>query len=106
MTLYLLNSPVLTDYGVWRFTGPVSPEKARQWISRGYVSAVGHASSARLLSRIFSTEVSVARVRVSLQVGDQALVLRLGERLPEGAVLDSETLDSLPWELSLLERIE
>jgi len=38
--------------------------------------------------------------------GDRAIVLRLCERLSEGAVLDAEALRALPWELSLLERLE
>ena len=29
MTLYLLNSPVLTDHGLWRFS-PLETERARE----------------------------------------------------------------------------
>jgi hypothetical protein len=37
--------------------------------------------------------------------GDQALVLRLRERLPEGKVLGETELASLPYELAWLERL-
>jgi len=42
MRRYVLNSPALTDYGVWRFAGPIAPEVARAWAQAGFVSAVGH----------------------------------------------------------------
>jgi len=105
MTLYLLNSPVLTDHGLWRFS-PVTLEAARALAGEGFVSAVGHGGAARFLSGLLGVEVPVHRIRASLRPGDRALVLRILERLPEGAVLDAEALAKIPWELSLLERLE
>ncbi|RME44760.1 MAG: DUF1874 domain-containing protein [Chloroflexi bacterium] len=105
MTLYLLNSLVLTDYGLWRFS-PLSEQEARQRASGGFVSAVGHEGTARLLSEVLGVQVPVAHNRVQLKPGDAAIVLQLLERLPEGAVLDTETLRTIPRELSLLERQE
>jgi hypothetical protein len=40
-----------------------------------------------------------------MQPGDQALVLRLTARLPEGAVLDADALARHPHELGLLTRL-
>ncbi len=105
MTLYLLNSPVLTDHGLWRFS-PLETECARELASGGFISAIGHEGAARLLSEVLGMEVPVARIRATLAPGDEAIVLRLRERLPEGAVLDADALRALPWELSLLERLE
>ena len=105
MTLYLLNSPVLTDHGLWRFS-PLDESLARELAAGGFVSAIGHEGAARLLAEVLGMEVPVARIRASLARGDKAIVLRLLERLPEGAVLDASTLRALPWELSLLERLK
>ena len=105
MTLYLLNSPVLTGHGLWRFSA-LDEARARELASGGFVSAIGHEGAARLLAEVLGTEVPVARIRASLAAGDAAIVLRLLERLPEGAVLDAATLRTVPWELSLLERLE
>ncbi len=105
MTLYLLNSPVLTDHGLWRFS-PLSVEAARALAGEGFVSAIGHAGAARFLTGLLGVEVPVNRIRASLRPGDRALVLRLKERLPEGVVLDAEAMAAIPWELSLLERLE
>ncbi|HHJ12809.1 MAG TPA: DUF1874 domain-containing protein [Gammaproteobacteria bacterium] len=105
MTLYLLNSPVLTDHGLWRFS-PLEASRARELASGGFVSAIGHEATARLLAEVLGVEVPVARIRASLAPGDAAIVLRLRERLPEGTVLDAAALRALPWELSLMERLE
>ncbi|RME61182.1 DUF1874 domain-containing protein, partial [Candidatus Parcubacteria bacterium] len=62
MTLYLLNSPILTGYGLWRFT-PLAPERARELATEGFVSAIGHEGAARLMTEILGREVPVARIR-------------------------------------------
>ncbi len=106
MTLYLLNSPVLTDYGLWRYSGPLDPGQARKIAASGFVSAVGHPGAAELLQEILRQKVDASRRRVNIAPGETALVLRVKTRLPEGAVLDKATLSDLDWELSLLERVE
>ena len=101
--IYLLNAPILTAYGEWHFKGPISQETARSLIhNQATTSAIGHESSAVLLSHILGRPVEVQRISVQLQPGDNALVLRLCERLPEGAVLDTEQLANTPYELGWL----
>ncbi len=104
--IYLLNSPVLTSYGLWHFSGPVSRDGARELLKNGFVSAIGHEASARFLTTQLGLDIPTNRMTANLSRGDQALVLRLHQRLPEGVILDEAALEQVSWELSLLVRLE
>jgi len=103
---YLLNSPILTGYGLYRFHGPIPPEAIRSLLQQGFVSAIGHETTALYLSELLGLPVPRNRQAVRLEPGDQAVVFRLLERLPEGALLDAHALKSIPQEFGLLERLE
>lgn len=105
MTTYVLNTPILTSYGEWRFEGPISLDQAKQKIENGFLSAVGHDTSAQFLSQLLGVKVEMQRISVTMQVGDQALVLRIKSRLPEGKLLTHDEIKTIPYELGWLQRI-
>ena len=101
---YLMNAAVLTDYGEWCFEGPLDDTRVRALLETGFISAIGHEATAQYLSRRFGLDVQCARVTVTMNPGDRAVILRLLRRLGEGESLDATALDAEPVEFGLLER--
>lgn len=71
-------------------------EARKQLETFGFESAIGHESTAKVLSRELGIPIKVNRISVSLDRGDSAIVAQIsGPRLPEGAVLDERDLKDL-----------
>lgn len=104
--LYLINSPILTSYGEWCFTGPLTVDEAKSRLGNDFISAIGHQSGAAFLSILLDMEIPANRIEISMQPGDAALVLRLKSRLPEGKVLTHEEMRQIPYELGWLVRVQ
>ena len=83
MKQYLSNAFSLQMQGdFYAETAPISIED----VPKNFISIVGHADVASVLSTLLDTDVPVNRVSVSLQPGDILYVGQyIGPRLPEGA---------------------
>lgn len=83
---YLLNSaviPVGCD-GVYRYR-TVSKEEAVTWLQTNeFESRVGYPENALFIHRISGVHVMVERSEHSMEIGDEALVLRLVYRQQDG----------------------
>lgn len=102
---YLLNAPVIGTYGDYRFEGPLALDVARTFAAQQMQSAIGHAGTADFLTERLGVPVVCRRDAIRMLPGDQALVLRLLTRLPEGVVLDAEALATVAHEFALLTRL-
>jgi len=61
-----------------------------------FVSAIGHESTARLISKKLGIQVSANRIQIKAKKGDKIIVLQLLQRLPEGKILTEEELQQIP----------
>ena len=107
MTRYILNSAVLTSPGRYSYR-LVGVEEARAWAGRGdFISAIGYAETAEVLSAVLGVEVPAQRIEVRMAPGDEALVFRLRVR-PEPSTKGNLGQDFLAQnaELGILVREE
>lgn len=67
-------------------TTPLTEEEVKEILSQGFVSAVGHADTANVLTTTLGLNIPMNRINISLTPGDVLVVAQLvGGRLPEGS---------------------
>jgi hypothetical protein len=104
--IYLLNTPILTEYGKYFFSKIGIAEVKAVLSEEEFTSAVGHQGTADLLSKLLSISVPMNRIAIRMEPADLAIVFRLKTHLPEGRVLSEAELSQLDYEFGILERIE
>lgn len=101
------NSPYMAGYGAFRHT-EISLSEAEHLVSEcgdNWLSAIGHESTAQLLSELFGKQIPINRIDYQYQTGDVQLILRLKKRQPEGSVLNREALDKVGYSFSIIEAV-
>jgi len=75
---------------------PLALEEVKETLrSVSFTSAVGHESTAAILSLLTGVEIPVNRIAINLSKEDRLIVFQLGVRLPEGAVLTADEVLAL-----------
>jgi hypothetical protein len=104
---YLLNafslSMLPTDTPVILSVRGVDVEEVRKLLGSDFISAIGHESTAALLSNILGVDVKFNRTAVKLEPGDMAVVFQLLGRPPEGRVLTVEELRGIEHRFFVVE---
>jgi len=59
----------------------ITLEEAREILRGGFISAVGHESTAVFLSKILEIDVRPSRETVYLELGDSAIAIQFSERI-------------------------
>jgi hypothetical protein len=108
--LTLLNTSVVSEYGTYiyeQISLDEARELAREFQQQGKTvqSAIGHQSTADLLSTLLGFTVSVNRVEFKQSLDDIALVFKLKRRPPEGRILTREEIEEFGYEFGLLTRV-
>ena len=96
--LYLMSTTVIPSGcdGTWKVKS-VSLEEAKAMATKPWKSAIGHESTAQIMSELLELNVPMERVSVSSEVGDKFLCFKLNKRPPEGAILNRSQLEELGY---------
>ena len=106
MKTYVLNTPIITNFGTFKFE-EISKEKATEILNtNSFTSAIGHEGTSKFLSDVLGVVVPFNRLQIVMEKDDHAIVFRVLGRLPEGKVLSDEELKSIPYQIGLMEKIE
>jgi hypothetical protein len=104
VTIYLLNSLIVpVDFRKHERVSVTmryaTIDEVRQLLRQEFVSAIGHESTATLLSQLLGINVPMNRIAISAAPGDVLVhfVLSLRTRLPEGRVLSEEELRQIDF---------
>ena len=107
MKLGLLNTTICTTDGIFEVQ-TISLEQAKEIAkinTDNFDSAVGHDSTAQIMSELLEVEIPVNRQLFLQQQGQTCLVFKLKGRPPEGVILTKEEIESIGYEFKLMTEI-
>lgn len=105
--LALLNTSILTTAGNY-ILEDITLEKARQMVADNadnLDSAIGHQSTAEIMTTLLCVDVPVNRQMFSQETGQQALVFKLNGRPQEGKILTVAMIEEIGYKFQLLTRL-
>lgn len=104
--LALLNTSILTTTGAYTLAD-ITLDQARQLATdnvNNLDSAVGHQSTAEIMTTLLGVDVPVNRQLFTQEMGQQALVFKLNGRPAEGKILTAEEIEAIGYKFQLLTR--
>lgn len=107
MALAILNTSIVTEDGTYSLK-TITLQDAKDLLSKagGRVnSAVGHQSTADLLTTLLGVDVPVHRQQYAQAAGEVALVFKLNGRAPEGQILTHEEVEEIGYTFKALTRL-
>nr|DAP82552.1 MAG TPA: hypothetical protein [Caudoviricetes sp.] len=105
MKLAVLNTSILTTEGTFTLKD-ITLEEARNLVTENEIlSAVGHQSTADILTTLLGTEVPMNRIQFAQETGQKALVFKLNGRPEEGKILTAEEIEAIGYKFQLLTKI-
>jgi hypothetical protein len=105
MKLAVLNTSIVTTDGSYTLETITTEQAILLAGSAEIDSAVGHESTAQILSTILGVEVPVNRQLFAQQVGQLALIFKLNGRPEPGRELSKVELEEIGFSFKLLTRI-
>ena len=82
----------------------ISKEEVKEILKEGFISAIGHQSTAEILSQLLDIPIPFNRVQIKITPNDKLIVFQVLVRLEEGKILSKEEISKLPFKFFLIER--
>ena len=100
----ILNTSILTCEGEYKLER-ISLEEARDLIKNNeFVSAIGHKSTAEILTMLLGEKIEENRINFIQEVGQKCLVFKLLGRPEEGKILTQQEIEEIGYKFQLLTR--
>jgi len=103
--LGILNTSILTSEGTFSLKSITLSDAQKLVQENEILSAVGHQSTAEILTELLGIEIQVNRIQFEQQKGQQALVFKLNGRAPEGKILSMEDIETIGYKFQLLDKL-
>jgi len=105
MKLGILNTSIITNDGEYALK-TITLEDAKRLASKNETdSAIGHQSTADVMTTLLGIEVPMNRQLFSQEVGQDCLVFKLDGRPEEGKILTKEDIEVIGFSFKIMTRI-
>ncbi len=103
--IFILNTSILTSYGEYSYKGS-SIEEVKELIADiPFESAIGHASTAQIISELLGIDCPVNRVQFSYVENESAIIFKLNGRPEEGKILNREEIEAIGYTWGILTKL-
>ena len=104
MKLGILNTSILTTVGTYELKD-ITLEQAQDLVhNNDILSAIGHQSTADILTTLLGTTIPMNRIMFEQQEGQKALIFKLLSRPEEGKILTVEEIEEIGYKFQILIR--
>lgn len=105
MKLALLNTTIATTDGLFEVRTITLQESQQLAQSNELLSAIGHSSTAQIMSELLGVDVAENRIQFAQELNQVALVFKLKGRAPEGVILNKEEIEKIGYEFKTMKLI-
>lgn len=101
----ILNTSILTTTGTFRLDDITLDEAKNLVHNNKILSAVGHKSTADILTTLLEKEIPANRIEYAQNVNEKALVFKLNGRPEEDKILTADEIQEIGYKFQLLTKL-
>ena len=102
MKLGILNTSILTTTGTFQLEDITLQEAQKVVKESEILSAVGHQSTAEILTTLLGVQIPMNRIMFEQEQGQKALVFKLLGRPEEGKILTQQEIEEIGYKFQML----